>query len=116
MGLDCLVDFAHEADGFVEGDDDAVVVADVFVGEDAAGAGVLAALALAVAEPLLADLVAADVKVPDGFGHAVEADLWKDGIPRYSLQPDAPSSLWYSSIRGIDGRDVFRIQRVRVVH
>lgn len=32
MGFDDLVDLAHEADGFVEGNDDAVVVADTLVG------------------------------------------------------------------------------------
>ena len=63
MGLDHLVDLAHEADGFVEGDHDAVVVGDVLVGQLAAGVGVLATGdALAVFEPLVADLVATDVE------------------------------------------------------
>ena len=63
MGFDDLVDLCHEADGFGEGDDDLVVVGDVFVGQGAA---------FAVLEPFLADLIAADVEVPDGFGHALE--------------------------------------------
>ncbi len=65
VGFDDLVDLGHEADGFAEGDDDLVVVGDVFVGQGAA---------FAVLEPFLADLVAADVEVPDSFGDTAEAD------------------------------------------
>ena len=36
---------------------------------------------LAVLEPLLADLVATDVEVQDGLGHAAEADgAWRGGL------------------------------------
>ena len=64
-GFDDFVDLGHDADGLAEGDDDRLVVVDVLVGQHAAEAGVLAALGLAVLEPFLADLVAADVEVPD---------------------------------------------------
>lgn len=59
-----LVDLGHETNGFVEGHNDALVVGDVVLGEGAALPGL---------EPLFADLVSADVEVPDGFGHAFEA-------------------------------------------
>ena len=61
--VDNFVDLSHEADGFGEGHDDFVVVGDIVVGEGAA---------FAVFEPFLADLVAADVEVPDGFGDSAE--------------------------------------------
>ena len=61
---DDLIDFGHEADGFFEGDDDAVVVGDVFRSEFAV---------LAIFEPLFADLISADVEVPNIFGHSLEA-------------------------------------------
>ena len=51
--FDHLVNLAHQADRLIQGDDDLLVVLDVFVGHGAA---------LAVLEPLLADLVAADVE------------------------------------------------------
>ena len=63
VGFDDFVDLGHQADGFAEGEDDLVVVGDVFVVQGAA---------FAVFEPFLADLVAADVEVPDGFGHTLE--------------------------------------------
>ena len=63
--LDDLVDLLHQADGLGERDDDLLVVGDVVLRERAA---------LAVLEPLLADLVAADVEVPHVLGHAAEAD------------------------------------------
>ena len=60
--IDHLVDFAHDPDGFVQGDDDLLVVGDV-VGRERA--------TLAVLKPLVADLVAADVEVPDCFRDAL---------------------------------------------
>jgi hypothetical protein len=63
VGVDDFVDFSHEADGFVQGDDDALVVEDVFVGKRPASA---------VLELLFADLVAANMKVPDIVGDAIE--------------------------------------------
>ena len=63
MGFDDPVDFAHEPDRVAEGDDDLAVVDNVLGGERAA---------LAVLQPLLADLVAADVEVPDRLGDAAE--------------------------------------------
>lgn len=60
---DGLVDLAHQADGLVEGDDDALVVADVLARERAT---------FTVFEPLVADLVAADLEVPHRLGDAAE--------------------------------------------
>ena len=63
MGFDDFIDLGHQANGFAEGDDDFVIVGDVFVVQGAA---------FAVFEPFLTDLVAADVEVPDGLGDALE--------------------------------------------
>jgi len=62
-GGDSCVDLAHEADGLAEGDGHLGVVLLVGVGEGAA---------LAVFEPLVADLVAADFEVPDVGGDVGE--------------------------------------------
>ena len=64
MLFDDFVDLGHEANGFGEGDDDSVVVGDVVFGEGAA---------FAVFEPFFADLVAADVEIPNRFGDAFES-------------------------------------------
>ena len=64
MIFDDLVDLLHQADGFIQGDDDLVVVGDVILREDAA---------FVVFEPFLADLIAADVKGPRRFRYAPEA-------------------------------------------
>lgn len=64
MGLDHLVDLRHEADGLVQRHYDLLVVGQVVVGEGAV---------LAVVQPLVADLVAADMKIPHSLGHAPEA-------------------------------------------
>ena len=48
MFLNHLVDLFHNANSLVQGDDDLLVVIDVLVGQHAAGAGVLAALGLAI--------------------------------------------------------------------
>jgi hypothetical protein len=55
-----FVDFAHQADGFGEGDDDLLVVVNV-VGREFA--------AFAILEPFFADLIAADMKFPDFLGY-----------------------------------------------
>ena len=52
--MDNGVYFGHQTDGFGKGNDDAVVVGDVVLGEGPA---------FAVFEPFLADLVAVDVEV-----------------------------------------------------
>ena len=62
--VDDFVDFGHQADGVGQGDDDFVVVGDVVRGEDPP---------FTVLEPFLADLVAADVEVPDLLGNAAKA-------------------------------------------
>ncbi len=72
MSLYHGVDFGHQSNGLVQGDDDLLVVVDVFVGQHAAGAGVLAALGLAVLKPFLTDLVAANVEVPYVLGRTLE--------------------------------------------
>src|SRR5690606_28522188 len=61
--VDHLVDLGHQADGFLQGDHDLVVVGNVVVAEGAA---------FAVLEPFLADLVAADVEVPYVLGYRTE--------------------------------------------
>ena len=53
----------HFTDGFVKGHDDLLIMPGVFVGQFAA---------LAVFEPFFADLVAADVEMPDLRRHASE--------------------------------------------
>ena len=65
VGFDELVDLGHYANGLVQGDDDLLVVGDVLGRERAS---------LPVLEPLVADLVAADVEIPDFLGYAHEAD------------------------------------------
>ncbi len=62
--LDDLVNLLHQADRLGEGDDNFLVMSDVVLRESAA---------LAVLEPLLADLVAADVEIPHLLAHALEA-------------------------------------------
>jgi len=64
--FDHAVNLGHEADGFVDGNDDALVVIDVFVSQRAAAT---------ILQPFLANLVAANVEVPDVLGHAAEADV-----------------------------------------
>lgn len=61
--LDDLIDLGHQADGLLESDDDLMIVGDVLVGEGAA---------FAVLQPLLADLIASDVKVPDRLEDTLE--------------------------------------------
>ena len=61
VSFDDLVDLGHDVDSLTEGDDDLLIVGDVLVRESAS---------LSVFKPLVADLVAADVEVPDLLGHA----------------------------------------------
>ena len=70
MGFDDFINLFHQPSGFGEGDDDLVVVGDVLVGEGAA---------FAILEPFRADLVAADVEVPDVFRDAVETGSARGG-------------------------------------
>src|ERR1700720_1404434 len=82
--LDDLVDLLHQANGLSQGDDDLLVMGDVFIGERAA---------LAVLKPLLADLVAANMEIPHSLGHAVEAygarciglALFRRGVEPYGI-------------------------------
>lgn len=80
MGGDDAVDFGHEADGFVKGHDDAVVM-DEIVGAERPSSAVL--------EPLLADLVAADMEVPYLLRHAAKTDRAGEiGVGRALLRFD----------------------------
>lgn len=63
MGGDDGVDLGHEADGFGKGDHDFMIVLNVVRGEGAA---------FAVLEPLIANLITADVEVPDLVRHTLE--------------------------------------------
>ena len=65
MLVDDAVDLGHQADRFRQGDDDLLVVSGVVLAQCATAA---------VFEPFFANLIAADVEVPDGFGYAMEAD------------------------------------------
>jgi len=80
--LDGPVDFGHEAKGFRQRRDDALVVGDVVVAERAA---------LAVFEPLVADLVAADVEVPHLGRDAFEVLLLVDPHTAPSAGRSAPA-------------------------
>lgn len=64
MLINHLVDLGHQSDSFAEGDDDALVVGDVVLRQGAA---------FAIFEPLFANLVAANVEVPDVFRHSFKA-------------------------------------------
>ncbi len=74
MGVDHFVDLGHQADGFVQGDDNLVIVRDVFLREYTA---------FAVFKPFLADLIATDVEVPDALWYAIEEAL--RGIDPHSV-------------------------------
>lgn len=91
MGVDHVVDFSHEADGFGEVDDDLVVMGNVLVGEDTSG---LAFLRAAVLGPFFADLIAADVEIPDVFGDRMEAaGAWLEfGFAAFAVDPEVPPS------------------------
>ena len=65
MGVDDTVDLGHEADRFVEGHDDTVVMDEIVAIEPPS---------LAVLEPFLTNLVAADVEIPDLFRRTAETD------------------------------------------
>lgn len=87
MGVDHAVDLGHEADGFGQGDDDLVVMRNVFVREKTSG---IAFLRAAVLEPFFADLVAADMEVPDAFGDRMKtagAGL-EFGFAAFAVDPD----------------------------
>jgi len=62
-GGDEVIDFGHETDGLVQSDDYFLIMLDVVVGNYPA---------FAVFEPFLANLVTADVKFPNRFGHPAE--------------------------------------------
>ena len=81
-----------QADGFIERVDDLHVVREVVVVE---------AAIFAVFEPFVADLIAADVKVPDAFGNAREI--------LHLVYPDAPAVACAGVGRGVaDGLDEVR--------
>lgn len=67
-----FVDFLHDADGLVEGDDDLLVLGNVFSYEPLARKRIFAAFGLTVFQPLFADLIAADVKIPHLLRYAAK--------------------------------------------
>ena len=70
VGFDDFVNLGHDADGLAEGDDDFLVVGNIVVGKYPSW---IAFLWPPVLEPLLADLVAADIEVPYLLRHAPKA-------------------------------------------
>ena len=102
--LNDFIDFGHQADGFVQGDDHALVVGNVIAGERAA---------LAVFQPFFADLITADVEVPYGFRYALETLGGVD--PDSAILPDW--LLWDAVVTiadkaGDEGVDLRRFQQV----
>ena len=81
MLLDDLVNLPHQPHRLLERHDDPLVVGDVLRRERAAR------LAAPVVEPLAADMVAADVKVPHVFWHAVKV---RAALEAGRIQVDAP--------------------------
>ena len=65
-----LVNLPHQADGFVERGDDLRVMQNVCVSER---------VPLSIFEPFVADLISADMKLPDLCGHAFKAAATVDG-------------------------------------
>ena len=94
--LNHIVDLSHQPDGLGQGDDYLLVVSDVLVAEGAA---------LAVLEPLVADLVAADVKVPDGFRNTDETGRLVLVNPNGVLRPRKVVKPLISSL-DIEGREM----------
>ena len=70
--LDYLIYLSHDANCLAEGDNYLLVVVDVLVGQDTARTRVLATFSLTVLEPLVADLIAADVEAPDFLWDTLE--------------------------------------------
>lgn len=64
MNVDDLVDLGHDSDRLAQGDHDLLVVGDVLGGESSS---------FSILKPLLADLIATDMEVPDLFGNTLEA-------------------------------------------
>ena len=63
VGFDNVVNFGHEAEGFVESGDDLLTLGNAVFGE---------LRHLVALDLLLADLIAADMKLPDAIGHEVD--------------------------------------------
>ena len=104
--VDCRVDLGHQADCLAEGDDDLLVVLHVFVGEFPA---------LAVFQPFLADLVAADVKLPDRLGHAAEVLRLVDPDASVLFPRTATCSTTLSPLTGQSVRKSFELGRFQQV-
>src|SRR5258707_221426 len=68
--LSGLFVFHHQADGLVQNGHDLLIVGDVFLRERPT---------LPVLQPLLADLIPADLEVPDSLGYAVKTDRSRRG-------------------------------------
>jgi hypothetical protein len=76
--FDHVVDLLHEADGFGEGDDNAVVVLNIILRKGPA---------FAIFEPLLADPVTADMEIPHRLRHAGEASSLRLVHPHRATRP-----------------------------
>src|SRR5687768_8607311 len=83
MFLNDLVDLLHQADRLGDGDDDLLIMGDVVIRQGTA---------LPILEPFIAHLVAANVKVPHGFGDAEKTDRAWIRVPtllrRGGIDPD----------------------------
>jgi len=97
--VDHLVNLGHQANRLAEGDHDALIVAQVFGAERAA---------LAILQPLLAHLVAADVKRPHRLRHAAEAE----GLAL--VQPHGAVAVTHLLHRGCGGADVVGDERIEL--
>ena len=73
VSVNPLFDLIKNADGFADGNDDLLIVLDVLSAQYVTGSGILTAFTLPILEPFLADLVAADVKVPHLLSHSLKA-------------------------------------------
>ena len=72
VGCDDFVDFGHQANGFGQGDDDFVVVGNIFVGQ---GAGTLALAGLAISFPIQMLMLAALMGVGIGSASVISRAL-----------------------------------------
>jgi len=67
-----LINLSHDADGLAQRNNDFLVMVNVILGQNTTGSRILASLSLAVLEPLVANLIAADIEVPYLLWDALE--------------------------------------------
>jgi len=100
-----FINFIHNVYGFIKSNDDFLVMGNVFVGQHTAGARVLAALGLAVLEPLLANLISADVKAPHLLRHTPEAAR----LRLLDIRQQRPSErvvFWWRGVNSANGETI----------